>query len=56
MPRDLAAASEAFVSSSVAGILPVTRFGFATSAPDGPDRGPAAPEDREAFIRDGVPA
>ena len=25
-PRDLAAADEAFVSSSVAGILPVTRF------------------------------
>ena len=57
MPRDLAAADEAFVSSSVAGILPVTRF-------DGRDIGTGRPgpwtrrarEDREAFIRDGVPA
>jgi len=56
-PRDLAAAEEAFVSSSVAGILPVTRF-------DGRDIGNGRPgpwtrrarEDREAFIRDGVPA
>jgi branched-chain amino acid aminotransferase len=56
-PRDLAAADEAFVSSSVAGILPVTRF-------DGRDIGTGRPgpwtrrarEDREAFIRDGVPA
>ena len=41
---DLAAADEAFLSSSVAGILPVTRF---DGAPIGdrcdPDRGPAAP-------------
>ena len=56
-PRDLAAADEAFVSSSVAGILPVTRF-------DGNEIGSGQPgpwtrrarEDREAFIRDGVPA
>ena len=56
-PRDLAAADEAFVSSSVAGILPVTRF-------DGRDIGTGRPgpwtrrarEDREAFIRDGVQA
>jgi branched-chain amino acid aminotransferase len=56
-PRDLAAADEAFLSSSVAGILPVTRF-------DGRDIGTGRPgpwtrrarEDREAFIRGGVPA
>lgn len=56
-PRDLAAASEAFVSSSVAGILPVTRF---DGHPIGTGRpGPwtrRAREDREAFIRGGVPA
>ena len=43
-PRDLAAADEAFVCSSVAGILPVTRFDGAPIGPGGPDRGPAAPE------------
>ena len=56
-PRDLAAADEAFVSSSVAGILPVTRF-------DGRDIGTGRPgpwtrrarDDREAFIRGAVPA
>jgi branched-chain amino acid aminotransferase len=56
-PRDLAAANEAFVSSSVAGILPVTRF-------DGSDIGTGRPgpwtrrarDDREAFIRGAVPA
>lgn len=56
-PRDLAAADEAFLSSSVAGILPVTRF-------DGRDIGNGRPgpwtrrarEDREAFIRGAVPA
>jgi branched-chain amino acid aminotransferase len=56
-PRDLATADEAFVSSSVAGILPVTRF-------DGRDIGMGRPgpwtrrarDDREAFIRGAVPA
>ena len=56
-PRDLAAADEAFVSSSVAGILPVTRF-------DGRDIGSGRPgpwtrrarDDRESFIRGAVPA
>jgi len=56
-PRDLAAADEAFLSSSVAGILPVTRF-------DGRDIGTGRPgpwtcrarEDREAFIRGAIPA
>ena len=56
-PRDLAAADEAFVSSSVAGILPVTRF-------DGRDIGTGRPgswmrrarDDREAFIRGAIPA
>ena len=56
-PRDLAAADEAFVSSSVAGILPVTRF-------DGRDIGTGRPgpwtrrarDDREAFIGGAVPA
>ena len=56
-PRDLAAADEAFLSSSVAGILPVTRF-------DGRDIGTGRPgpwtrrarDDREAFIRGAVPA
>jgi branched-chain amino acid aminotransferase len=56
-PRDLAAADEAFVSSSVAGVLPVTRF-------DGRDIGTGRPgpwtrrarDDREAFIRGAVPA
>jgi branched-subunit amino acid aminotransferase/4-amino-4-deoxychorismate lyase len=56
-PRDLAAADEAFVSSSVAGILPVTRFDGRAIGSGRP--GPwtrRAREDREAFIRDGVPA
>ena len=56
-PRDRAGADEAFVSSSVAGILPVTRF-------DGRPIGTGRPgswagrarADREAFIREGVPA
>lgn len=56
-PRDLAAADEAFVSSSVAGVLPVTRF-------DGRDIGTGRPgpwtrrarDDREAFMRGAVPA
>jgi D-alanine transaminase len=50
--RDLVEADEAFVSSSVAGVLPVTRF-------DGHAIGPGLPgpwterarADREAFIR-----
>jgi branched-chain amino acid aminotransferase len=50
--RDLAEADEAFISSSVAGILPVTRFG---GEPIGGGRpGPwtlRARADREAFIR-----
>jgi branched-subunit amino acid aminotransferase/4-amino-4-deoxychorismate lyase len=52
--RDLAEADEGFLSSSVAGILPVTRFGgepIGTGLP-----GPwtlRAREDREAFIRMG---
>jgi branched-chain amino acid aminotransferase len=51
-PEDLAAADEAFLSSSVAGILPVTRFAgrpIGTGLP-----GPwtlRAREEREAFIR-----
>jgi branched-chain amino acid aminotransferase len=56
-PRELAAASEAFVSSSVAGVLPVTQF---DGRPIGTGRpGPwtmRAREDREAFIRGVVPA
>lgn len=51
-PFDLAAADEAFLSSSVAGILPVTRF---AGRPIGTGRpGPwtvRAREDRETFIR-----
>lgn len=51
-PPDLAAADEAFLSSSVAGILPVTRF---AGRPIGTGRpGPwalRARADREAFIR-----
>lgn len=54
---DLAGADEAFLSSSVAGILPVTRF---EGAPIGDGRpGPwsrRAREAREAMIRDGEPA
>jgi branched-chain amino acid aminotransferase len=54
--RDLAEADEAFLSSSVAGILPVTRF---ADAPIGTGRpGPwalRARADREAFIRSGSP-
>ncbi len=56
-PRDLAAADEAFLSSSVAGVLPVTRF-------DGREVGTGQPgpwtrrarTDREAFIREAGPA
>lgn len=51
VPRDLAGAREAFLSSSVAGILPVTRF---EGAPIGDGRPGEwtrrAREDREAFI------
>jgi branched-chain amino acid aminotransferase len=54
LPDDLAAADEVFLSSSVAGILPVTRY-------DGRPIGDGTPgpwakrarADREAFIRDG---
>ena len=56
-PRDLAAADEAFLSSSVAGILPVTRFDGKAIGTGRP--GPwthRAREDREAFIRGAVPA
>jgi branched-chain amino acid aminotransferase len=53
--RDLAEADEAFLSSSVAGILPVSRF---ADAPIGTGRpGPwtlRARADREAFIRGGT--
>jgi branched-chain amino acid aminotransferase len=53
--RDLAEADEAFLSSSVAGILPVTRF---ADAPIGTGRpGPwtlRARADRETFIRGGT--
>jgi branched-chain amino acid aminotransferase len=53
-PEDLAAADEAFLSSSVAGILPVTKF---AGRPIGTGRpGPwtlRARDDREAFIREG---
>jgi branched-chain amino acid aminotransferase len=56
-PRDLAQADEAFLSSSVAGVLPVTRF---DGRPIGDGRpGPwtrRAREDREAFIRGEVTA
>jgi branched-subunit amino acid aminotransferase/4-amino-4-deoxychorismate lyase len=52
LPDDLAAADEAFLCSSVAGILPVTRF---DGAPIGDGRpGPwtaRARHDREVFIR-----
>ena len=53
-PGDLAAADEAFVCSSVAGILPVTRFQGAAIGAGRP--GPwtmRAREAREAFIRGG---
>jgi branched-chain amino acid aminotransferase len=58
LTRDaLATASEAFVSSSVAGVVPVTRF---DGEPIGDGRpGPwtqRARADREAFIRSGAPA
>lgn len=52
-PKDLAAADEAFLCSSVAGILPVTRFDGAAIGSGAP--GPwthRAREAREAFIRD----
>jgi branched-chain amino acid aminotransferase len=54
---DLAAADEAFLTSSVAGVLPVTRFGGAPIGDGLP--GPwtkRARADREAMIRDGGPA
>jgi branched-subunit amino acid aminotransferase/4-amino-4-deoxychorismate lyase len=56
-PDDLARAEEAFLSSSVAGILPVTRF---DGSPIGDGRPGAwtrrARSDREAMIREGEPA
>jgi branched-chain amino acid aminotransferase len=57
VPADLATAQEAFISSSVAGVLPVTRFDDAAIGSGEP--GPwtrRAREDREAFIRNEVPA
>ena len=54
MPRDLASADEAFLSSSVAGILPVTAFDGRPIAVGTP--GPwtlRARADRDAFIREG---
>jgi len=56
-PDDLAAADEAFVCSSVAGILPVTRFDGRAIGDGRP--GPwtmRARADREAFIKGTVPA
>jgi branched-chain amino acid aminotransferase len=56
-PRDLATADEAFLSSSVAGILPVTRL---DGRPIGDGRpGPwarRARDDREAYVRGEAPA
>ena len=55
LPADLAAADEAFVCSSVAGILPVTRFQGAVIGTGRP--GPwtmRAREARETFIREGA--
>jgi branched-chain amino acid aminotransferase len=54
-PADLAGASEAFISASVMGILPVTRWDGELIGDGKP--GPwtrRAREDREAFIREGV--
>ena len=49
--RDLAEADEAFISSSVAGILPVTRFEDATIGDGRPGEWTLrARADREAFI------
>jgi branched-chain amino acid aminotransferase len=54
-PGDLAAADEAFVCSSVAGILPVTRFEGAAIGTGRPGAWTMrAREAREAFIRGGV--
>jgi branched-subunit amino acid aminotransferase/4-amino-4-deoxychorismate lyase len=51
-PGDLAAADEAFLCSSVAGILPVTRFQGAAIGSGRPGPWTArAREAREAFIR-----
>ncbi len=51
--RDLAEADEAFLSSSVAGILPVTRFAGEAIGAGRPGPWTArARDDREAFIRD----
>jgi branched-chain amino acid aminotransferase len=54
-PADLAAASEAFISASVMGILPVTRWDGEPigDGKPGPWTGRAR-EDREAFIREGL--
>lgn len=55
LPGDLAAADEAFVCSSVAGILPVTRFEAASIATGLPGPWTArARHDRESFIRGGA--
>jgi branched-chain amino acid aminotransferase len=52
---DLALADEAFLSSSVAGVLPVTRFDGASIGDGAPGRWTLrARADREAMIRDGV--
>jgi branched-chain amino acid aminotransferase len=52
--RDLAEADEAFLSSSVAGILPVTRFAAQPIGAGRPGRWTLrARADREAFIRNG---
>jgi branched-chain amino acid aminotransferase len=56
-PRDLAAADEAFLSSSVAGILPVTRLDGRAIGDGRP--GPwtrRARDDREAYVRGEEPA
>ena len=53
---DLAGADEAFLSSSVAGVLPVTRFDGRPIGDGLPGRWTRrARDDREAFIRSGEP-
>jgi branched-chain amino acid aminotransferase len=54
LPGDLATADEAFLSSSVAGVLPVTRYDAHTIGDGKPGQWTKrARADREAFIRDG---
>lgn len=54
-PEDLATADEAFLSSSVAGVLPVTAWSGAPIGDGRPGRWTRrAREDREAFIRGGA--